>query len=91
MTETPETHPALVETPPLSEEGASTSDEQEDEFQARVDRILEMIAEDPAVKDRVLVEVYVTIAEFSAQFQEMQAGIAQMGPRAFFKTMFGKG
>ena len=90
MAETPETLPAVVP-PPASEAEGETVQEEEDEFQARVNRLLEMVDEDPRVRDRMLAEVYVTVAEFQAQFRAMQEDVQRMGPRAVLKSMFGGG
>lgn len=60
-----------------------------DEFEERVSRLLEMIQADPAVRDRVLVELYVTIAEFKLQLDVMQAEFAALGPKGIFKMMRG--
>lgn len=67
----------------------SETEDQTDEFQERVNRILEMIAEDPAVANRVLVELYVTVAEFKLQLDVMQAEFAALGPKGIFKMMRG--
>lgn len=68
---------------------APESEETTDDFKERVDRILEMIQADPAVRDRVLVELYVTIAEFKLQLDVMQAEFAALGPKGIFKMMRG--
>lgn len=66
-----------------------TEDQPTDEFKERVDRILELIADDPKVRDRVLVELYVTVAEFKLQLDVMQAEFENLGPKAIFKMMRG--
>lgn len=63
----------------------------EEDFEGRVTRLLEMIAEDPAVRDRVLVELYVTVAEFSDSFRAMQTQMESMGPTGFMRMIFGRG
>jgi uncharacterized coiled-coil protein SlyX len=59
------------------------------EFEERVSRLLAMIEADPSVRDRVLVELYVTIAEFKLQIDQMQAEFAALGPKGIFKMMRG--
>jgi hypothetical protein len=76
--------------PPLETGEGETVEEENDEFQERVNRLLELLAEDPSVRDRMIAEIYVTVAEFQAGFREMQENVSKMGPRAFFKSMFGK-
>jgi hypothetical protein len=48
-----------------------------------------MIQDDPAIRDRVLVELYVTIAEFKLQLDLMQQEFATLGPKGIFKMMRG--
>lgn len=59
-----------------------------DAFQERVNRLVGMIAHDPAIRDRMIAETYVTIAEFSESLREMQASMGSMGPAAFMRSMF---
>lgn len=84
MTELPS---EVASVPPAG--GGTDVAPEEDEFKERVDRILEMIQADPAVRDRVLVELYVTIAEFKLQVDQMQAEFAALGPKGIFKMMRG--
>ena len=79
---------AVVPPPSDQEEGQP---EDPNEFDTRVNRLLGMIAEDPSLRDRMLTEMYVTLSEFQAQFAEMQDNMEKIGPRALFKSMFGKG
>ena len=89
MSESPELLPEVIP-PPASEAGEDAPSEDNKEFEERVSRLLELVAEDSGVRDRMLAEMYVTIAEFQASFREMQDNVQKMGPRAMFKSMFGK-
>ena len=62
-----------------------------DEFESRVSRLCEMMQEDPAVRDRMLAEVYVTISEFSESFRAFQSQMTAMGPKAFLSMLTGRG
>lgn len=50
-----------------------------EEFQARVTRLMEMMESDPKVRDRLLAEIYVNIAQ------------AEMGIRGMFEAMQSQG
>lgn len=65
------------------------AEEETNEFEERVARLLKMIQDDPAIRDRVLVELYVTIAEFKLQLDLMQQEFATLGPKGIFKMMRG--
>lgn len=81
--------PLEVTSAPPAGGGADTTPD-ENEFEVRVSHILKMIEDDPPVRDRVLVELYVTVAEFKAQLDEMQAEFENLGPKAIFNMMRGK-
>lgn len=70
---------------------ASGEDSTADVFEARVSRLVEMIGEDPAVRDRMLAEVYVTISEFSESFRMFQTQMTALGPKAFLSMLTGRG
>jgi len=86
--------PAVSEDiPSPSSEAPEPGEVSEDEispFDKRVNNLMAMIAEDPSVRDRVLCELYVTIAEFSDEFRAMQAQINSVGPAGFMKMIFGR-
>ncbi len=85
--------PLEVESAPPAGGGVDATpevEENENEFETRVSRILSMIEDDPKVRDRVLVELYVTVAEFKAQLDLMQAEFENLGPKAIFQMMRGK-
>lgn len=63
----------------------------DDEFRERVDRILALIEKDPAVRDRVLVELYVQVSEFATTFRAMQDDFGKLGPGGILKMLRGKG
>lgn len=63
----------------------------QDAFNTRVQSLMELIAEDPANRDRMLCEVYVTVAEFHQSFREMQNQVAQIGPKGMLKALLGRG
>lgn len=86
-----ETSLEVATAPPAGGGAVDTPEENEENtFEERVSRILKMIEEDPSVRDRVLVELYVTIAEAKAQFDQMQAEFENLGPKAIFQMMRGK-
>lgn len=85
MTET-----AMAVASPDTEE-VSGEDSTVDEFEARVSRLCEMIAEDPAVRDRMIAEMYVTISEFSESFRMFQTQMTALGPKAFLSMLTGRG
>lgn len=63
----------------------------QDAFQERVDRLVGMIGDDPSIRDRMIAETYVTIAEFSETLREMQAAMGSMGPAGFMRAMMSGG
>lgn len=79
--------PSVVSAPPAG--GGADATEDENEFETRVSRLLEMIETDPKIRDRVLVELYVTVAEFKAEFDAMADQFQDLGPKAIFKMMRG--
>lgn len=81
----------LNDLPPAESVAGEVVEEPADVFEQRVTRIQEMMAEDPAIRDRVLSEMYVTLAEFSEKFREMEMHMAKLGPGALLKMMTGRG
>lgn len=61
-----------------------------DEFTARVDRIMALIASGAVTTDRLIVETYVQMSEASTFFREMQSDFAKMGPGGILKMLRGK-
>lgn len=66
-------------------------DETVDAFEERISRLLEMVEENPAIRDRMLCEMYVTISEFSESFRMIQAQMQAMGPKAMLSMLTGRG
>lgn len=62
----------------------------EPDFETQVLRVLQLIEDDPANRDRVLAEVYVFISSFERNFRIMQASLMNIGPREMLKAMFKK-
>ncbi len=88
--------PVVVESlPPSTPEAGEVSDVEtspdQTEFDNRVAAILSMIQDDPALRDRILVELYVTIAEFKSEFSAMQEHISKAGPGGLIKMLMGRG
>lgn len=77
--------------PPEEVTGEIVAPEGDPEYDQRVARLLGMIEQDPTVRDRMICEMYVTLAEFSEQIRGAQAMMSEVGPRAFISAMFGRG
>lgn len=61
-----------------------------EQFNARVDRLLEMIAEDPTVRDRMLAELYINFANVELMFRQITQTLQEVGPAGLFKSMMGR-
>lgn len=87
MTELPAEREQEQETTGTPSSPALTSP---DEFTARVDRIMALIASGAVTTDRLIVETYVQMSEASTFFREMQSDFAKMGPGGILKMLRGK-
>lgn len=59
-----------------------------DDYQARVERLLGMIENDPAVRDRMLCEIYIGFMEMD---RAMRSVALNGGPMAMLKALMGRG
>lgn len=83
--------PTVDTPPPATDDTPGEGVAAEEEYTARVLRIMALIEADPTMRDRVLCEIYVTLAEFSEQFRTMEAQMKNMGPGGILKMLRGKG
>lgn len=79
----------VVQTPSPPEENAVSSTP--DEFTARVERIVAMMQEDPAIAQRILAELYVQVSEAATMMRAMQDDFGKLGPGGILKMLRGKG
>jgi hypothetical protein len=62
-----------------------------EEFERRVNRLVEMMQEDPAIRDRILAETYVNIASAEIGIRGVFEAIQQGGMAGLMKGAFRRG
>lgn len=73
----------------IREEGLSPSagvPDSQDEFTRRVEKLMEIMAEDPAVRDRIIAETYVNIAQIETAVRGTVEMIQREGLGAILKS-----
>lgn len=65
--------------------------ENRDEFERRVTRLMEMMKDDPDVRDRILAETYVNIASAEQGIRGVFEMVQQQGMAGFARGMFRRG